>query len=151
MNDNKGKLKDNDILSLYAYLCEYEDHIKGRKDCFNIYDEAVEQFKKENQIYFGSINNNKDKKKAQKFKNYLLWAEGAIGKKGAKVDRAHALLRRIRNAFAHGIITDKNEGSFELSDYDEKKGKVTLQGSISYQLLYQLINVLKQSESNNLQ
>lgn len=149
MNDTKDKLKENDILSLYTYLCEYENHIKGRKDHFNIYDEAVEQFKKENKIYFGSINNKKDKKKAQQFENYLLWAEGAIGEKDAKVDRAHALLRRIRNAFAHRMIKDKNEGYFELLDYDEKKGTDTLKGSISYQLLYQLIDVLKNTENNN--
>lgn len=105
--------------------------------------------KKENKIFFGSINNEEDKKRAQKFNNYFLWAEGAIRKKNANVDRAHALLRRIRNAFAHGIITDKNKGYFELSDYDEKKGTDTLKGSISYDLLYQLIDVLKNTENNN--
>jgi len=148
MNTYKEKLHDKDILALYDYLLEYETYIKERINQFNIYDETVVQFRKDNRIYFGSIKNNEDKTKAQKFENHLLWAEGAVRKKNANIDRAHALLRRIRNAFAHGMITNKNNTYFELRDYDKKKGSMTLQGCISCKLLYNLIRVLKNTDNN---
>lgn len=134
------KIEDKDVLLLYEYLCEYENYLKNEYGQFNIYDEKIKKFKNENKLFLGSVNRKDDKKRAVKSDNYLLWKEGSLKKK-SKVDRAHALLRRIRNAFAHGNIINNQKGSFQLKDEDEKE--VTLDGVISYSLLYLLIEELK--------
>lgn len=134
------KIEDKDVLLLYEYLCEYEYYLKNEYGQFNIYDEKIKKFKNENKLFLGSVNRKDDKKRAVKSDNYLLWKEGSLKKK-SKVDRAHALLRRIRNAFAHGNIINNQKGSFQLKDEDEKE--VTLDGVISYSLLYRLIEELK--------
>lgn len=145
MSRNKKMLKDKDILSFYQYLYEYEAEIKNEYGRFCIDDNNVNQFVTGNNIFLGSINNKNDIRKSTNYDNFILWEEGAINSKSNK-DRAHALLRRIRNAFAHGKLIDKKSGFFELSDYDDKKQKDTLHGIISYQLLYELIDVLKETK-----
>lgn len=138
-------LEDKDVIVLYKYLCEYESCLKNEYGQFNIYDEKIKKFKNDNELYLGSINRKDDKKRAVKSNNYLLWKEGSLKSKKSSVDRAHALLRRIRNAFAHGNLIDNQNGKFHLKDVDDNGP--TLDGILSYSLLYQLIEELKKTNN----
>lgn len=146
--ENNKVLEDNDVLALYRYLFEYEKQLKNKRGQFNIYDENILKFKKDKELFLGSINREDDKKKAKKSKNYLLWKEGSLQKKHTNVDRAHALLRRIRNAFAHGDFVDNQKGFFLLKDVNDNQ-EVALDGVISYNLLYQFVEELKNTFIKN--
>lgn len=145
--ENNKTLEDKDVIVLYKYLCEYEKFLKNEYGQFNIYDEKIKRFKNDNKLYLGSINRMDDKKRAVKSNNYLLWKEGSLKSKNSNVDRAHALLRRIRNAFAHGNLIDNQNGTFHLKDADDNGP--TLDGTISYSLLYQLIEELRKTNNKH--
>lgn len=143
--ENSKMLKDKDILALYRYLIEYEKCLKEQQGLFDIYNQSIINFRNEHQLFLGSINRKKDKERAEKYKNYILWKEGSLTKKNS-VDRAHALLRRIRNAFAHVNLLDDQSGCFKLKDIEDNQ-KMTLDSVISYSLLYQFIEELKKTNN----
>ena len=66
--ENNKVLEDNDVLALYRYLFEYEKQLKNKRGQFNIYDENILKFKKDKELFLGSINREDDKKKAKKSK-----------------------------------------------------------------------------------
>ena len=93
---NKNNLSKEDIFRFYNFVCDYEVNIKTDYGRFHFDDSKFTAFCKKNGI--------EPKKKPKNRENALpnsLWFNSYV-KKGVN-DRAHHLLRHIRNAFAHGF------------------------------------------------
>lgn len=133
-----------DISNLYLYLYDYENEIKGAPGSFDITNKMIDEFIKKHDIYLDTCN----KKKlttAKKHKFYFLFDQQK-NSKVSKDDKAHHLLRHIRNSIAHCLIkrNDQNSNVYEMTDSNGHRN--TMYGYINTSVFYQLITLLIQSK-----
>lgn len=135
---NNNKLSKDDIKHLYGYLCLYESELKVKAGSFNMEDDALYSFLKERNIYIGA-QSKKDKKKANSSRNFILYCQRKNNISGT--DKVHHLLRHIRNAIAHGLITKGHNQIMTMTD-KSTFGNETMQGKINAEDFYALLNLL---------
>lgn len=96
---NINNLSKEEINSFYDFVCDYELNIKNKYGNYNLNDTKL--------IAFCATNHIALKNKRSKLP-YLFWFSTHQDKRTKINDKAHHLMRHIRNAFAHGLI--KKEG-----------------------------------------
>ncbi len=135
------KFSKKEKISFYEYICKFELSILNNEGLYNRESETVKSFKKNNRIYWGSVNCKEDRLKANKFDNHFLYKEGANRKNS--VDRAFFLLKHIRNSMAHAKIVSEN-GCYVFTDISTSGNKIstTMTGRVKKELLWKLIEVL---------
>lgn len=134
-------LNSVDVEKLYIYVCEYAANIEGNPGSFDITNPTLCELLKKHDIYLDSFNKT-NVAKTKRHVNYILF-EQYVKSKASRNDKAHHLLRHLRNSIAHGLIKKiktKNIEYYELADKNEKRG--TMMGTIKVQVFYSLIENL---------
>ena len=141
-----NKLSDRNKILFYDFIVEFDILIGSKFGAYN--HKSIVQFCEKNMILIGSLCKTQIENKYQ-YKHYILWDNNKPEKyKNVKGnDFAHNLLRHLRNAMAHGRIIAENRQKFSLSDINDN-GRITMDGKISMQLFYNLIDVIKQTADN---
>lgn len=131
-----------DITNLYHYACEYEVCIKPYPGSFDISNKNLDKFLNRYDIYLNTCAQS-NRSRAKKHEYYFLY-EQYVKSKASGRDKAHHLLRHIRNSIAHGMVNmiDEKHQILELSDFSVNTGKDTMWAKISVPILYQLITKL---------
>lgn len=134
-----------DIVRLFQYVYEYEGNIKESPGEFDISYNGIDKIKSKYDIYFDTCAR-KNLAKARKHQFYLLF-EQTKNSKASKDDKAHHLMRHIRNSIAHGHITKrsikKNKVNVEIFEITDKNHyRDTMWGQISASALFQLLSEL---------
>lgn len=140
-----NKLSDRNKILFYDFIVEYDAIISKNFGIYNIAHSTIDQLCEKNKILIGSLCKSNIEKKFQ-YKHYILWENKKPEKfkRFKRNDAAHNLLRHIRNAMAHGRIISENRQKFSLSDVNEN-GRITMDGRISMQLFYNLIDAIQQT------
>ena len=138
-----------DIVRLFQYVCEYETNVKVAPGKFDISCKRINKIKNKFDIYFDTCAK-RNIPKAKKHRFYLLF-EQTKNSKASKDDKAHHLMRHIRNSIAHGYISKrsvkKNKGIEEIIEITDKNhDRNTMCGEISINAFYQLIQELLKSK-----
>lgn len=126
---NKNNLSKEDVNSFYNYLCLYETEIKQQYGQYNFEDSDF--------INFCSKNKIERKNRKSKLDNKFYFETFQIDKIN---DKAHHLLRHIRNSVAHGLVQKKGK-NFILHDFN-KNNKETMYGCIRVDLFWNFIEKL---------
>lgn len=148
---NNNLTKDQKI-KLYDFVCEYEEDIKGRFGEYNLTDDNVQTFLRDNGIHLGNYSSSAIKRHRNSH-SFLLYDNAKPKTKKLKSihnDPAHNILRHLRNSIAHGLIVKKTSKAKEVEITDKNKnGNVTMWGRLPYDLLLMLIELLKNSPRCN--
>ena len=132
---NINNLSKEEINSFYDFVCDYELNIKNKYGNYNLNDTKL--------IAFCATNHIALKNKRSKLP-YLFWFTTHQDKRTKINDKAHHLMRHIRNAFAHGLI--KKEGkNFTFQDYSTI-GTQTMGGHIRCDLFWAMLDLLKHTK-----
>ena len=123
---NINNLSKEEINSFYDFVCDYELNIKNKYGNYNLNDTKL--------IAFCATNHIALKNKRSKLP-YLFWFSTHQDKRTKINDKAHHLMRHIRNAFAHGLI--KKEG---------KSISNTMGGHIRCDLFWAMLDLLKHTK-----
>ena len=137
-------LTKDEICLLYKFVCEYEENIKDYPRSFDISTKELERLIRDNDLYLDTYAQ-KNFSKAYKHSSHILF-EQYVRSKVSKDDKAHHLMRHIRNAIAHGNIKRLSGDLISLKDHNGKR--YTMDGKISIKLLFQLIESLVNSNKN---
>lgn len=124
--NNKEKVK------LFDYLTLFEHEIKNNHGHYNLNDNQLQTFINENDIAFCSYQAKGIK--AKEHNAYFQYEYQAANK-------AHDLMRHIRNAIAHGNVI-KKDGYFWLTDYTTK-GTKTLEAKIPTDIFWDFLTELE--------
>lgn len=140
-----------DIVRLFQYVCEHENNVKSNPGKFDISYKGINKIKNKYDIHFGTCAQ-RNISKAKKHKFYLLF-EQKKNSKASKDDKAHHLMRHIRNSIAHGYIKKKsikkNKANIEIFEITDKNPyRNTMRGEISVPALFQLISELIKSRKD---
>lgn len=127
---NSNNLSKDDICKFYEFVCAYEKDYKYSFGNFNIDDPQVKKFCDDNDIAFGK----------RPKRTYQFVFEAYKPKNKRQNDKAHHLLRHIRNAFCHGLVTKKGK-RFSFKDYN-KLGNVSMEAEIREDLLWGLLDAI---------
>lgn len=127
---NINNLSKEDICEFYKFVCLYEAQFKHIFGSFSLDDPAVRRFCDDNDIAFG-------KRPKKQFKFVY---EANKPKSAETNDKAHHLLRHIRNSFCHGLVTKKGR-LFTLKDFN-KAGNVSMEAHIREDLLWSLLDAI---------
>lgn len=124
--NNKEKVK------LFDYLTLFEHEIKNNHGHYDLNDNQLQTFINENDIAFCSYQAKGIK--AKEHNAYFQYEYQAANK-------AHDLMRHIRNAIAHGNVI-KKDGYFWLTDYTTK-GTKTLEAKIPTDIFWDFLTELE--------
>ena len=119
-------------VQLFDYLNHYEETIKANHGHYDLNNNQLQAFINSNDITFcshKSIGTN-----AKKHAAYFRYQY-------TSTDKAHDLMRHIRNAIAHGNIK-KQQGYFWLTDYNSN-GTKTLDAKIKTDVFWNFLNELE--------
>lgn len=131
-------LKNKNKLILFDFLKYYED-VKNEANKFHFKDNQLQKFLQKNKIFIGSFSKkSEDNFKKSKFNRFI------------KINRcptnaAHAILRHIRNAVAHGRIQYVSTNILKLEDYNSKSKQITMKATIPQDILISLIDEIKKT------
>lgn len=142
-----NNLSKSQKVELYDYMAEYANDIQDNFGQYSI-SANLKNFLTVNKIFKGSLcATNIEKRKKYRF--YILFDNTKPSRKeldNIPNDEAHNLLRHIRNSIAHDLITRKGAKAKEVLIKDKNKaGNLSMEGFINYELLIQMINLLKDS------
>lgn len=126
---NKNNLSKEDVNSFYNYLCLYETEIKQQYGQYN--------FEHSDFINFCSKNKIERKNRKSKLDNKFYFETFQRDKIN---DKAHHLLRHIRNSVAHGLVQKKGK-NFILRDFNRNNNE-TMYGCIRVDLFWNFIEKL---------
>ena len=126
---NKNNLSKEDVNSFYNYLCLYETEIKQQYGQYN--------FEHSDFINFCIKNKIERKNRKSKLDNKFYFETFQIDKIN---DKAHHLLRHIRNSVTHGLVQKKGK-NFILHDFNRNNNE-TMFGCIRVDLFWNFINEL---------
>ena len=115
--------------NLYVHLKE-----STKLGCYNINDLEVRKLREENGIVLGS----------RPKRNYRFVFEANKPKNKSDNDKAHHLLRHIRNSFCHGLVTKKGR-KFTLKDRN-KVGNISMEADIRDDLLWSLLDKIIETQ-----
>ena len=119
-------------VQLFDYLKHYENDIKANYGHYDLNDAQLQTFIDTNDIAFCS-----HKSKGAKAKQHAAYFRYGYN----TTDKAHDLMRHIRNAIAHGNI-EKQQGCFLLKDYNNY-GTMTLDAKIKTNVFWNFLNELE--------
>lgn len=125
---NINNLSKDDVCKFYDFVCAFEGKYKTKFGDYNIEAPEVKKFCKENGIVFG--------KRPKSSFNFVFEANKPKNKNNN--DKAHHLLRHIRNSFCHGLVTKKRD-RFILEDHN-KTGNISMKAQIRGDLLWSLLD-----------
>lgn len=130
---NINNLSKDDIVKFYNFVCFYELEIKQNYGKYDFQNTYFQKFCADNQI----APKNRKSKLPYKF------GFEARQRKDTKVnDYAHHLLRHIRNAFAHGLITKSGKIYFFKDFAKSDKNTITMDGNIRCDLFWSFLDML---------
>ena len=119
-------------IRLFDYLTRFEKKIKNNHRHYDLNDNQLQTFINENDIAFCSY-----QAKGIKAKEH----EAYFQYKYTTTNKAHDLMRHIRNAIAHGNVI-KKDGYFWLTDYTNK-GTKTLDAKIKTDVFWNFLTELE--------
>lgn len=119
-------------VQLFDYLKHYENDIKANYGHYDLNDTQLQTFIDTNDIAFCS-----HKSKGAKAKQHAAYFRYGYN----TTDKAHDLMRHIRNAIAHGNIV-KKKGCFWLNDYNQN-GTQTLEAKIPADIFWDFLTELE--------
>ena len=117
---------------MFDYLTRFEKKIKNNRGHYDLSNNQLQTFINENDIAFCSYQAKGIK--AKEHNAYFQYEYQAANK-------AHDLMRHIRNAIAHGNVI-KKDGYFWLTDYTNK-GTKTLDAKIKTDVFWNFLNELE--------
>ena len=121
-------------IRLFDYLTRFEKKIKNNRGHYDLNNHHLQTFINENDISFCSHKaKGIDTKEHDAYFQYEYKYEG--------MDKAHDLMRHIRNAIAHGNVIKKDE-YFWLKDYTNK-GTKTLDAKIKTNVFWNFLTELE--------
>lgn len=125
-------LNKEEKVKLFNYLTHFEKNIKNNRGHYDLSNNQLQTFINENDIAFCSYQAKGIK--AKEHNAYFQYEYQAANK-------AHDLMRHIRNAIAHGNIT-KKDGYFWLNDYNQN-GTQTLEAKIPTDIFWDFLTELE--------
>lgn len=125
-------INQQEKIRLFDYLTRFEKKIKNNRGHYDLSNNQLQTFINENDIAFCSYQAKGIKAKEH---NAYFQYEYQVANK------AHDLMRHIRNAIAHGNIT-KKDGYFWLTDYTTK-GTKTLDAKIKTNVFWNFLTKLE--------
>ena len=125
-------INQQEKIRLFDYLTRFEKKIKNNPGHYDLSNNQLQTFINENDIAFCSYQAKGIK--AKEHNAYFQYEYQAANK-------AHDLMRHIRNAIAHGNIT-KKDGYFWLTDYTTK-GTKTLDAKIKTNVFWNFLTKLE--------
>lgn len=131
---NINNLSIEDIRFFYDYVCAYESDYKAKFGHYDINAQAVGKLCQENDIVLG---------KRPRHKCNIVF-EASKPRNMDCNDKAHHLLRHIRNSFCHGKVTKKGR-TFTLMDYN-RLGNESMKAQIREDLLWSLLKTILATE-----
>lgn len=124
---NSNNLSKEDVCKFYEFVCAFEKTYKSKFGSFDIDKPSVQKFCEDNDIALG-------KRPKRQFRFIF---EAYKPKNRPQNDKAHHLLRHIRNSFCHSLVTKRGR-VFTLKDYS-KTGNISMEAQIREDLLWSLI------------
>lgn len=141
-----GLSKGNDIPALYIFLIYFEKEIKSKSGSYNITDPAFISFCNLNNIKCKESIAKKETVKKDRNENYFFFS--TIKNVISQNDKAHHLLRHIRNSIAHALIF-KSKNYYYFKDFNSNN-KLSMIGKIRIDLFNSFVaELVKTSGSNN--
>ncbi len=130
-------------LQFYKFVREFESEISKMPGRYNYDNPNFQKFLVENQLEIKPVSKSKYVLDMRS-KNYIVFIYG--DHKEEYDDKAHDLLRHIRNAISHALIskTAPNKLVFDITDRNRNKS-LTMRGNIKENLLFELIRNLKET------
>lgn len=128
------------VYEMYGFLYNFEHYIAQRSGEFNIDSSELNQFIRNNNIEIKPVSKSKYVTDLPK-RDYIVFLYG--DHKEAYDDKAHDLLRHIRNSISHGNIekVSPKRAIFDLTDKNKNKN-ITLRGNIHENLFFALLQKL---------
>ena len=133
------------VFKMYKYLTTYENTVAAHPGEFDLESKELQQFLVKQNIIIKPVSKSKFVKDLAR-NNYIVYICG--DHKTEYDDKAHDLLRYIRNAIGHALITKTavNRACFNITDKN-KNQSITMRGNIEessfFALLEQLIKTKK--------
>lgn len=125
-------INQQEKIRLFDYLTRFEKKIKNNRGHYDLSNNQLQTFINENDIAFCSY-----QAKGTKTKEHNAYFQYEY----QAANKAHDLMRHIRNAIAHGNIT-KKDGYFWLKDYSNK-GTKTLDAKIKTNVFWNFLTELE--------
>lgn len=128
------------VFKMYKYLTTYENTIAIYPGDFDLESKELQQFLVKQDIKIKPVSKSKFVKDLAR-NNYIVYICG--DHKADYEDKAHDLLRHIRNAIGHALITKTaaNRACFYLIDKN-KNQSITMRGNIEESLFFALLEQL---------
>lgn len=132
------------IYKMYKYLTVFETTIAKHAGEYDLNSYAFNQFIKNQNILIKPVSKSKYVKDKPR-SNYIVYIYG--DHKADYDDKAHDLLRHIRNAIGHALITKTalNKSYFNITDKNVNQS-ITMRGNIDESLFFALIEQLIQTK-----
>jgi len=132
------KLHSSEIRQMYDLLYKYELKLKNVQDKQSISIVSLDPFLNNEDIYIDTISKAHEEN-GRKHAGYILFMKANDSEKN------YWLIKRIRDAFAHGYIKYENNGNIKIKDGEKK-----IKGEIPRSLFKTLIKLLnKESITTN--
>lgn len=128
------------VFKMYKYLTTYENSIAAYPGEFDLESEELQQFLVKQNIIIKPVSKSKFVKDLTR-NNYIVYICG--DHKTEYDDKAHDLLRHIRNSIGHALIekTAVNRACFKLIDKNKNQA-ITLRGNMEESLFFALLEQL---------
>jgi len=128
------------LFKMYKYLTTYENTIAIYPGDFDLESKELQQFLVKQDIIIKPVSKSKFVKDLAR-NNYIVYICG--DHKMEYDDKAHDLLRHIRNSIGHALITKTaaNRACFNLIDKN-KNQSITMRGNIEEALFFALLEQL---------
>ncbi|MCM1142434.1 MAG: hypothetical protein NC453_28015 [Muribaculum sp.] len=128
------------VYLMYKYLSDFEYSISKCTGSYNFDSMKLNQFLIDNDIELRPVSKSSRVIDLPR-NNYIVFLYG--DHKTEYDDKAHDLLRHIRNSIGHALIvkTSTNKAIFDITDRN-KNGNITLRGNIQENLFFALIQKL---------
>lgn len=132
------------VYLMYKYLSDFENSISKCAGCYNFDSVKLNQFLIDNEIELRPVSKSSRVTDLPR-NNYIVFLYG--DHKIEYDDKAHDLLRHIRNSIGHALIVkiSANKAIFDITDRN-KNGNITLRGNIQENLFFALIQQLIDSK-----
>lgn len=136
-------MNKDDKAKMFDCLARLNSVINNSFGEFDINNGDIKAFIKNNDFYIEKYGK-RNKKKAFEHNNYIVFVSNRYN---GKFDLAHDILRHIRNAIAHSLVSKKSNKRkngdvyYSLTDYN-KNGNESMIGQCRLDLFYSLIDAL---------
>ncbi|MBD5271195.1 MAG: hypothetical protein HDS40_02925 [Bacteroides sp.] len=125
------------VYKMYTYLKNFERSLANETGAFDFSSAKFQKFLIDKDILLKPVSKARYVQDLPR-KNYIVYVYGDR-KEGAE-DKAHDLLRHLRNAIGHALISKiaHNKPILDITDRN-RKGTVTMRGNIDEKLLFEII------------